>query len=216
MKFFKKIIRELFRSKITKNFANSAKYWEERYYYGGNSGKGSYFQEAIEKADYLNAKIKQYNIDTIVDIGCGDGNNLKLFEIRNYYGFDVSKTIINFNKRQYSQDKNKKFILIDDYFDNTLLEIRNKKDTNKLICVSFDVIGHLVEDTVYQKHLANFLLLNPDYLIVSNSDEEKEYDLSLPHIKLRNYSRDLINDGWTLIDVHPKNKNLKLFKKNTL
>lgn len=214
MKFFKKIIRELFRSKITKNFKNSARYWEERYYYGGNSGKGSYFREAIEKADYLNEKIKLYNIDSIVDIGCGDGNNLKLFEIRNYYGFDVSKTIIDLNKKQFKQDKNKKFILIDDYFDKKLLEIRNKKDTNKLICVSFDVIGHLVEDIVYQNHLANFSLLNPDYLIVSNSDEEKEYDLSVPHIKQRNYSRDLINNGWKLIDVHPKNKNLKLFKKN--
>ena len=31
---------------------------------------------------------------------------------------------------------------------------------------------------------------------------------------LGNYSRDLINNGWKLIDVHPKNKNLKLFKKN--
>ena len=66
MNFFKKIIRELFRSKITKNFTNSARYWEDRYYYGGNSGKGSYFQEAIEKADYLNAKIKQFNIGSLV------------------------------------------------------------------------------------------------------------------------------------------------------
>lgn len=213
MKIFKKIIRELFRSKITKNFTDSAKYWEERYYYGGNSGKGSYFQQAAEKANYLNSKIKKYNIDTIVDIGCGDGNNLKLFKTRNYYGFDVSKTIIDSNKKLYRHDQNKKFILIDNYFNKTLLEIRNKEDTKKLICVSFDVIGHLVEDTVYQAHLENFSLLNPDYLIISQLDADIEYDLSVPHIKQRNYSSDLINNGWKLVDTHPTNKDLKLFKK---
>ena len=213
MKFFKKIIRELFRSNLTKNFSNSARYWEERYYYGGNSGKGSYFQKASEKADYLNAKINQFNIDTIVDIGCGDGNNLKLFEIRNYYGFDVSKTIINSNKKLFSQDQNKKFVLMDDNFEKTLVEIRNKKETKNLICVSFDVIGHLVEDNIYQTHLNNFSLLNPDYLIISNYDKDEKYDLSMPHIKQRNYSKDLINNGWKLIEVHPTNNDLKLFKR---
>ena len=213
MKLFKKIIRELFRNKLTKDFTDSARYWEERYYYGGNSGKGSYFQKAAEKAAYLNAKINEYNIDTIVDIGCGDGNNLKLFESRNYYGFDVSKTIIVSNKKLYDQDKNKKFMLIDDYFDKTLMDIRNGKDTKNLICISFDVIGHLVEDNVYRAHLENFSSLNPDYLIVSNYDGDREYDLSMPHIKHRNYSKDLINNGWKLIDVHPTNKELKLFKK---
>ena len=213
MKLFKKIIRELFRSKLTKKFSNSAKYWEDRYFYGGNSGKGSYFENAAEKADYLNAKINQYNIDTIVDIGCGDGNNLKLFESRNYYGFDVSRTIIDYNKKLYDQDKNKKFILIDDNFEKILMDVRNRKDTKNLMCVSFDVIGHLVEDNVYRDHLENFSSLNPDYLIISCYDGDVEYDLSMAHIKQRNYSKDLIDKGWKLVDVHPTNKELKLFKK---
>ena len=44
-------------------------------------------------------------------------------------------------------------------------------------------------------------------------DVETEYDLSVPHIKGRNYPRDLLNRGWKLVDVHPKNNDLKLFKK---
>ena len=213
MRLYRKIIRELFRSKITKKFINSSQYWEDRYYYGGNSGSGSYYKNAAEKANYLNAKIDQFDIDTIVDIGCGDGNNLKLFKIQNYYGFDVSKTIIFQNKKKFKQDRSKQFLIIDKNFDENLSSIRNQKNIKKIICVSFDVIGHLVEDEIYDNHLKSFDLVNPDYLIISNFDVETEYDLSVPHIKHRNYSRDLLNKGWKLVDVHPKNNDLKLFKK---
>ena len=213
MRIYRKIIRELFRSKITKKFINSSQYWEDRYYYGGNSGSGSYYKNAAEKADYLNAKIDQFDIDTIVDIGCGDGNNLKLFKIQNYYGFDVSKTIISQNKREFKNDRSKQFLIIDENFDKNLSNIRNQKNIKKIICVSFDVIGHLVEDEIYDNQLKSFDLVNPDYLIISNFDVEREYDLSVPHIKGRNYSRDLLNRGWKLVDVHPKNNDLKLFKK---
>ena len=213
MKLYKKIIRELFRNKITKRFINSAQYWEDRYYYGGNSGRGSYYKNALEKADYLNAKIDQFGIDTIVDIGCGDGNNLKLFKIQNYYGFDVSKTIILQNKREFKNDHSKQFSIIDKNFEEDLSNIKNQKNVEKIVCVSFDVIGHLVEDNIYENHLRSFDLVNPDYLIISNFDVDQEYDLSIPHIKARNYSKDLLNMGWKLVDVHPKNNNIKLFKK---
>tara|TARA_B100001057_G_scaffold197581_1_gene198253 strand:- start:575 stop:1219 length:645 start_codon:yes stop_codon:yes gene_type:complete len=213
MKLYKKIIRELFRDKITKKFINSAQYWEDRYYYGGNSGSGSYYKNAVEKADYLNAKIDQFDIDTMVDIGCGDGNNLKLFKTQNYYGFDVSKTIISQNKREFKNDQSKQFSIIDKNFEGNLSNIRSQKNIKKIICVSFDVIGHLVEDNIYANHLRSFDLVNPDYLIISNFDVDLEYNLSTPHIKARNYSKDLLNMGWKLVDVHPKNNNLKLFQK---
>ena len=213
MKLYRKIIRELFRVKITKKFISSSQYWEDRYYYGGNSGSGSYNEGAAEKANYLNQKIKEFDINTIVDIGCGDGNNLELYESEYYFGFDVSKTIIAYNKNKFTNDINKIFMLIDNNLEENISNIRNQKKIKKLICVSFDVIGHLVEDEIYANHLRTFEILNPDYLIISNSDEDAEYDPSVPHIKQRNYSRDLINKGWKLVDVHPKNNNLKLFKK---
>ena len=54
MNLYRKIIRELFRVKITKKFISSSQYWEHRYYYGGNSGSGSYNEVAAEKANFLN------------------------------------------------------------------------------------------------------------------------------------------------------------------
>ena len=82
MYIFRKIIRELFRKKITKRFIDSRNYWEERYYYGGNSGKGSYAKDAIQKANFLNNIILNYGLNKIIDVGCGDGNNLKFFNER--------------------------------------------------------------------------------------------------------------------------------------
>ena len=58
----RKIIREIFRGRITKKFINSQKYWEERYYYGGNSGRGSYGEDARIKSNFLNDTVQNYNI----------------------------------------------------------------------------------------------------------------------------------------------------------
>ena len=95
MNFFRKVIRELFRRQITKRYIDSRSYWEDRYYYGGNSGKGSYAKDAIQKANFLNDTILNYRLKNIIDVGCGDGNNLKLFKSDFYIGIDVSKTIVD-------------------------------------------------------------------------------------------------------------------------
>ena len=63
----RKIIREIFRGTITKRFTNSKEYWEERYYYGGNSGRGSYDEDAKIKSDFLNDTVLNYNIENILE-----------------------------------------------------------------------------------------------------------------------------------------------------
>ena len=112
MYIFRKIIRELFKKKITKRFIDSRNYWEERYYYGGNSGKGSYAKDAIQKANFLNNIILNYGLNKIIDVGCGDGNNLKFFKSDFYIGIDVSKTVIEKNILSFQGHKNKKFFFL--------------------------------------------------------------------------------------------------------
>ena len=105
MNFFRKVIRELFRRQITKRYIDSRSYWEDRYYYGGNSGKGSYAKDAIQKANFLNDTILNYRLKNIIDVGCGDGNNLKLFKSDFYIGIDVSKTIVEKNILSFKKYK---------------------------------------------------------------------------------------------------------------
>ena len=118
MNYFRKVIRELFRRQITKRYIDSRNYWEDRYYYGGNSGKGSYAKDAIQKANFLNDTILNYGLKNIIDVGCGDGNNLKLFKSEFYIGIDVSKTIIEKNMLSFKSHKNKLFFFRQKLFKN--------------------------------------------------------------------------------------------------
>jgi hypothetical protein len=59
-------------------FPGSADYWERRYAEGGDSGHGSYGRFAEFKAEVLNRFVAEQRIESIVEFGCGDGNQLTL------------------------------------------------------------------------------------------------------------------------------------------
>lgn len=69
-------------------------YWERNYVQGGNSGSGSYGLLAGYKADVVTKLLKEYNIRTVAEIGCGDGNQLGLIPYPSYVGYDVSATAV--------------------------------------------------------------------------------------------------------------------------
>ena len=80
-------------------------------------------------------------IKTVLELGCGDGNQLSLANYPNYVGVDVSETIINKCKKEFSNEKSKTFY--------TLIDFDKVKDKNFLIYTFLDVIYHLVEDKVF-------------------------------------------------------------------
>ena len=84
-------------------------YWEQRYAKGKNSGSGSYNRLAEFKAEIINAFIGENNITTVIEFGCGDGNQLTLANYPNYIGFDVSPTIIKICKEKFQTSKTKEF-----------------------------------------------------------------------------------------------------------
>ena len=221
MSFFRKIIREIFRKKITKRFVDSRNYWEDRYYYGGNSGKGSYADDAIQKAKFLNDTILKYKLKNIIDIGCGDGNNLKLFKSDYYIGIDVSKTIIKRNILSFKNDKNKLFFFMDKDQSKIFNTINNLLKNSDSLIVSFDVIFHLVEDAIYKEHINLINNIKANYCIITSSDKNIKNDSKAPHVKHRNYSYDLNRNGWIMIDSQKikdniYNKEIKLFKRAVL
>src|ERR1700744_3995435 len=73
---------------------SSSSYWESRYASGGNSGVGSYAQFARFKADVLNTFVAEHKVQSVIEFGCGDGNQLKLAAYPKYLGLDVSETIV--------------------------------------------------------------------------------------------------------------------------
>lgn len=61
---------------------------------GGNSGVGSYGMFAEFKAGVINDFVSMNNIQSVVEFGCGDGNQLKLANYPIYKGYDVSKAAV--------------------------------------------------------------------------------------------------------------------------
>ena len=90
----------------TQNISNNIKYinssrdyWENRYKKGGNSGAGSYNNLAAFKAKVINNFVTENNINTVLELGSGDCNQLSYANYKNYFGYDFSKTAIDICKK---------------------------------------------------------------------------------------------------------------------
>ena len=96
-------------------FPGSLGYWEKRYAAGGNSGAGSYSRFAEFKAEILNGFVARHGVRSVIEFGCGDGNQLKLAAYPDYVGFDVSATAVQGCRTLFASDSHKAFRLIGDY-----------------------------------------------------------------------------------------------------
>ena len=126
----------------TRRFPGSKNYWEQRYLSSGNSGPGSYKELSEFKAQVINNFISHKNIQSVIEFGCGDGNQLKLMKYKEYLGIDVSQTIISRCQKLFLEDKSKNFITLEKY-----------QNESGELSLSLDVIFHLVEDDVFVDYL---------------------------------------------------------------
>lgn len=171
-----------------KQFHGSENYWIERYDTGGNSGTGSYDKLAEFKAEVLNKFVSDNNIRTIIEYGCGDGNQLKLASYPSYIGFDVSPAAISLCKRLFSGDDTKTFRLVEDY-----------KDEAAQLTISLDVVYHLVEDGIYNEYMVRLFDSAESYVIIYSTNISA--DGMAPHVKHRKFTEWVETDRpeWKLL-----------------
>lgn len=160
---------------------SSTSYWEDRYANNGSSGDGSYGKLAQYKADFINRCISNYEIENIVELGCGDGNQLGLLEVKKYLGMDVSPSVINRCRKSYENDDAKSFM----FYQPNCFE--NKGALRFDMSLSLDVIYHLVERDVYKKYLLDLFSLSPLVLIYSTDFNKNEE----AHVCHRRFSEDV-------------------------
>jgi len=160
---------------------NVKDYWENRYVNGGDSGWGSHNQTIVNfKKDYINNIIQRFSIKTIVDLGCGDGNQLGYLNgYEKYYGYDISHNVLTKCKIMYLNQNNKEFV-------NNVEELLVRKYD---LALSLDVIYHLVEDDMYYEHIKNLFLLSDLICIFSTDDDVKDNETPLPHLRNRKISK---------------------------
>jgi cyclopropane fatty-acyl-phospholipid synthase-like methyltransferase len=162
-------------------FPGSQKYWEKRYSKNGNSGNGSYGEKANYKATIINQFVEKNKIQKVLELGCGDGNQLKQFSFPEYIGLDVSPTAVKLCKDIFREDATKEFCMYDD----KAVEAEPDSFHAELI-LSLDVVYHLVEDEVYEKYMHRLFSLSTRYVIIYAWDVEEAKKF---HVRHRNFSR---------------------------
>ena len=184
------------RSKLPDKWEGSSKYWEKRYTNGGNSGSGSYGRLAEFKAETLNTFVKEHNIHSVIEWGCGDGNQLALAKYPNYTGFDVSKKAIQICRRKFRNDYSKKFI----YSGGKKFKTSKQAE----LTLSLDVIYHLIEDDVYERYMEQLFTSSSEYVcIYSCNDEKPSSDEHVKHRCFTNWIEKHFPTEWVLTNVIP-------------
>ena len=163
---------------VNKSFKDSASYWENRYRKNGNSGNGSYGKNADYKATILNHFVEENNISSVIELGCGDGNQLKQFRLPSYTGLDVSETAIRKCIKIFENDFSKRFLLYDeDVF------VNHKDSLIAELGLSLDVMYHLVEDKVFETYMHRLFSVSSRYVIIYAWDVEEGRKYHVRHRK---------------------------------
>jgi len=187
---------------------SSGEFWNRHYKNNGNSGTGSYHRLAEFKAEIVNHFLIQEKIKTVIEIGCGDGNQLSLIHYDNYTGVDVSEVIIEKNRQKYQNDKNKRFFC-------TLTEREKYINQKYEMSLSMDVIFHLLEDEIFYNYMEDLFLVAEKYVLIYSSNHE-EYT-RWPEYRHRNfisYIQEKIS-GWKLHQFIPNRYPYQIGKEET-
>ncbi len=161
-----------------RSFPGSEDYWKKRYQSGGNSGAGSYGKLAKFKAQVLNGFVREKQISTIIEYGCGDGNQLRLSEYPSYLGFDVSPEAILQCESIFSDDETKTFKLMDEFSNETAQ-----------LTLSLDVIYHLIEDNVFHAYMERLFGSSTRFVIIYSSNTQKQSRFQAAHVRHRKFSK---------------------------
>jgi SAM-dependent methyltransferase len=156
---------------------HSPHYWDARYAAGGNSGTGSYGDLATFKAGVLNYFVAEHHINSVIEFGCGDGNQLSLSKYPNYLGLDVSPRAVKRCQELFREDPAKRFVVYHQGYANA-----EKAD----LALSIDVIYHLVEDPIFARHMNDLFEAATRFVIIYSDNQESPRD-SL-HVRHRRFS----------------------------
>lgn len=130
------------------SFRNSSQYWKSRYSEGGNSGPGSYGRLAQWKAETINKLVAERKVQSVIEFGCGDGDQLRLASYPQYIGLDIAPAAIRSCIQKFGDDASKSFFAIDTgAMSDRLGRLRSE------MSLSLDVLYHLVEDEVRDSYL---------------------------------------------------------------
>lgn len=156
---------------------SSGAYWTQRYRNGGNSGPGSYNHLAEFKAEILNSLVQEFRISTVMEFGCGDGNQLALARYPDYLGLDVTEEAVRACRERFSDDQSKRFGLV-----------RDHAHERAELCLSLDVIFHLIEDDVFDAYMLQLFSSADRHVVIYSSNTDDARIRTAQHVRHRIFS----------------------------
>lgn len=184
------LVRKLLIALRRLRYPGSKIYWERRYAHGGDSGAGSSGKLAAYKAEIVNHFVQEHDIQSVVEFGCGDGQQLLLANYPSYFGLDISKTTVERCRVLFAKDPSKRFEI---YRPETF----NPADFQADVAISLEVIFHLTEENIYQKYLQHLFASARRWVVIFSSDEADATGGIFPHFKPRRFTPD-VPPGWVL------------------
>jgi hypothetical protein len=139
----------------------SIEIWKRR---PDNSGLGSRGQLAKFKADFVSKFVKDNNIQTLIDFGCGDLYNSSMIEVPSYLGVDIVAHNMPDNPRANT------FEAVVSRFD----EFECEEPADMVLCM--DVLYHILpgEQDYLKAALENMLKSTKKYLVIYAQDSYDE------------------------------------------
>lgn len=195
---FARLYRSALRRLRQRSLDPMSRYWDARYETGGDSGPGSFGKLAKYKADFLNSFVAEHAIGSVIEFGCGDGNQLALYEFPEYVGLDVSPIAISMCRERFRSDNTKRF----ERYKNRLGFCLDNNMSAELT-ISIDVIFHLTDDNTYSTYLAELFSASRRYAIIYASNCNAPPPA--PHVRHRLFADDveIRFPEWELVLVEP-------------
>jgi hypothetical protein len=183
----------------TIRFRDSLSYWSSRYAARGTSGVGSYDAQARYKAEYLNHFVRENAIASVIEFGCGDGNQLGLADYPRYIGIDVAGRAIRRCIDSFGDDPTKSFMAYDSH-----AFADRARFLHADLALSLDVVFHLVEDDVYEAYM-HALFNAADRFVVIYARDRDESPALKRHVRWREFTPwvEANATGWALARVEP-------------
>ena len=160
----------------------------------GTSGPGSEGRLADFKAEVLNDLVRREGLQSVIEFGCGDGQQLARYAFPEYLGLDVSPQAVEACRARFAGDPTKQFALVQDY-DGMPADL----------ALSIDVLYHLVEQDVFEAHLRQLFSAATRFVVIYASNFEAPQDPQTPHVRRRAVTPwvEAHIAGWTLHEHIP-------------
>lgn len=142
----------------------------------------------------LNKFVSTHHVQTVIEFGCADGNQLTLAKYPSYLGFDVSATALSQCRKRFPSDPQESLRLMSEFAGETAD-----------LALSLDVIYHVVEDAVFAQYMPTLFRSANRYVIIYASDTDDNRGYEGTHVQHRKFTQWIQQNApaWKLLEHLP-------------